>query len=110
MIIGGYGTNLAINDPNVDHPEKMLELILTPRTLYCHALDEVCKVFASVDGVGNNFILNRDVKIGDASDSHELAELLPQMIWNDILKRYPKYQYDIAQAVVQENRSELKGS
>ena len=110
MVIGGYGTNLPIYHSDVDHPHKVLELICTPRTLYSHALNEVCKVFASLDGVGNNFILNRDVKIGDKEDSHQLADLLPQMIWKDILKRYPKYQYDIAQAVVQESRSELKGS
>ena len=103
MIIGGYGTNLPIYRADVDHPSKVIELVLTPRTLYRHALDAVCNVFSSLEIISDNAKLNEG-KIDYKKESYELEELLPHMIWRDIQKRYPKYQYDIAFQEIQKEK------
>jgi hypothetical protein len=103
IIIGGYGTNYPIYLPDVDHPSKVIELEITPRTLYRSALDAVCKVFSSLELISNTSNLDV-VKIDYKKEPCELPELLPALIWKDVQKRCPKYQYDNALKVIQENR------
>ena len=96
IIIGGYGTNLPIYRADVDHPSKVIELILTPRTLYRNALDAVCQVFTSLEVFSGESNDNKPKRIDVEKEFHEMPSLLPQLVWKDIQKRSPKYQYDIA--------------
>ena len=96
MIIGGYGTNLPISHRFVDHPSRVIELLTTPKNLYQCALDATCKLFNSLELKCNKPILDEDIRLDYKTESYEIPELLPGLIWKDVEKRYPKYEYDNA--------------
>ena len=96
MIIGGYGTNLPISHRFVDHPSRVIELLTTPKNLYQCALDATCKLFSSLESSCNKPILDKDIRLDYKTESYEIPELLPGLIWKDVEKRYPKYEYDTA--------------
>ena len=114
MIIGGYGTNLPISRPDVDHPSNVIDTVITPRPLYRLALDATCRALYSAECLGRysdicNQKVSNNAEISPMEDDGQeidaISTIVPHLVLKDIQKRHPKYEYDIALKEIHERSS-----